>query len=156
MSICACILHVWVYVYLSMHVYVYVYVYLHVYLYVHMHVCAHINLSACLHACVDVCGWAHGWMCVYMRMYVYIYTYMYIHVCVCSGMHMGAFVCTYCRCERNGSPRTCSSTIFSLIVDVRGMGHLLSSFFGVHTLRMTTTSSSTLKVGFAVAEEANA
>ena len=31
-----------------------------------------------------------------------------------------------------------------------------SSFFGVHPLRMTTTSSSTLKVGFAVAEEANA
>ena len=29
-------------------------------------------------------------------------------------------------------------------------------FFGVHPLRMTTTSSSTLKVGFAVAEEANA
>ena len=29
-------------------------------------------------------------------------------------------------------------------------------FFGVHPLRMTMTSSSTLKVGFAVAEEANA
>ena len=29
-------------------------------------------------------------------------------------------------------------------------------FFGVHPLRMTTTSSSTLKVGIAVAEDANA
>ena len=29
-------------------------------------------------------------------------------------------------------------------------------FFGFHPLRMTTTSSSTLKVSFAVAEEANA
>ena len=29
-------------------------------------------------------------------------------------------------------------------------------FFGFHPLRMTTTSSSTLKVGIAVAEEANA
>ena len=29
-------------------------------------------------------------------------------------------------------------------------------YFGVHPLRMTTTSSSRLKVGFAVAEEANA
>ena len=32
---------------------------------------------------------------------------------------------------------------------------LSSSSFGVHPLRMTTSSSSTLKVGFAVAEEAN-
>ena len=31
-----------------------------------------------------------------------------------------------------------------------------SSSFGVHPFRMTTSSSSTLKVGFAVAEEANA
>ena len=32
----------------------------------------------------------------------------------------------------------------------------VSSSYGVHPLRMTTTSSSMLKVGFAVAEEANA
>ena len=41
-----------------------------------------------------------------------------------------------------------------------GLGkHLLIDFFfffGVHPLRMTTTSTSTLKVGLAVAEEANA
>ena len=34
--------------------------------------------------------------------------------------------------------------------------YLFFFFFGVHPLQMTTTSSSTLKVGFSVAEEANA
>ena len=49
--------------------------------------------------------------------------------------------------------------MYSIQFDVYSIQHGLhtsSSSFGVHPLRMTTSSSSTLKVGFAVAEEANA
>ena len=49
-----------------------------------------------------------------------------------------------------------TSCLFKILCIGAILGNFKFFFFGVHPLRMTTTSSSTLKVGLVVAEEANA
>ena len=68
--------------------------------------------------------------CFYYMYYLYVFFFFYCEVFSLYALSVCLFI-----------------VVFLLFV---------FSYFEVHPLRMTTTSSSTLKVGFTVAEEANA